>query len=177
MADPLAGPPASSPAPAPGMKPWLRVVLGMSLAVNLLILGLVLGAVLRFGGPGDRPPPPTSVSMFRALPSDDRRDMRNMLREALPPSRDRRSEAADLAAVLSADPYDEAAVIAVLDDHAARREAFQAALRDAWLGHVDDMSAEERSAYAERLVDYADHGRPPKDGRKGGDGPPPDRQD
>ena len=92
MADPLAGPPASSPAPAPGMKPWLRVVLGMSLAVNLLILGLVLGAVLRFGGPGDRPPPPTSVSMFRALPSDDRRDMRNMLREALPPSRDRRSE-------------------------------------------------------------------------------------
>ena len=95
--------PASRPA-APGTKPWLRVVLGLSLMLNLLIVGLVLGAVIRFGGPGERPPPPTGVAMFRALPSDDRRAMRDHLREALLPPSDRRSEAEDLAEVLSADP-------------------------------------------------------------------------
>ncbi|MGR3804897.1 periplasmic heavy metal sensor [Marinibacterium profundimaris] len=157
--------PASRPA-APGTKPWLRVVLGLSLMLNLLIVGLVLGAVIRFGGPGERPPPPTGVAMFRALPSDDRRAMRDHLREALLPPSDRRSEAEDLAEVLSADPLDDAALLSVLDQHAARREAFQQELRQAWLGHVTTMTADERAAYAERLVEFSDQHRHPEHGRE-----------
>ncbi|MEM8730799.1 MAG: periplasmic heavy metal sensor [Pseudomonadota bacterium] len=153
-------------APATGMKPWLRVVFGLSLAANLLIVGLVVGAVLRFGGPGaERPPLPTGLSMYRALPPEDRRALRGHVKKALPPSETRASEAKDLAAALSADPYDEAALIVLLDRHAADRARFQMALRQVWLTHVSDMSPDDRDAYAGRLIDLTDNRKRPKPAR------------
>ncbi|MBB96832.1 MAG: hypothetical protein CML68_19815 [Rhodobacteraceae bacterium] len=150
-------------APAPqGMKPWIRVVLGLSLAVNLLIIGLVLGAVLRFGGPGANRPPPTGVSLIRALPSDDRRALRDHLHEILPPPADRLGEARDLAAPLMATPFDPAALEAVVQEQAATRSAFQDALQQAWLDHVMTMDDADKAAYAKRLLELAEHGRPPK---------------
>lgn len=153
--------PAATPT-STGMKPWLRVVFGLSLALNLLVLGLVLGVMMRFGFPGgDRPPPPTGVSLVRALPSEDRRAIRDHLRETLPPPPDRLAEANDLAGALSADPYDPAALETVVDAQAAHRVAFQVALKEAWMGHIAEMDAADRAAYAERLLEYAERGDPP----------------
>ena len=162
---------ASQPGATTGMKPWLRIVFAVSLAVNLAVLGLVVGTFLRFGFPGgDRPPPPTGVSVFRALPPEDRKALRDHLRDTLPPPSDRRSEAEDLARALSAEPFDPAALETVVQAQAATRIAFQEAMQQAWFDHVLAMDDAERTAYADRLVDLAEHG---KDHHKGkpGDGP------
>lgn len=162
-------PPASA-APT-GMKPWLRIVFGLSLAVNLLVVGLMVGAFLRFGLPGgDRPPPPTGISVFRALPSEDRKALRDHLRETLPPPADRRSEVNALVRALTADPFDPEALEAVMTAQAAPRIAFQEAMEQAWLQRVVTMDDAERADYADRLVRMAEHGKDhgPRDGKHDG---------
>ncbi|WP_428928450.1 periplasmic heavy metal sensor [Marinibacterium sp. SX1] len=149
------------------MRPWLRVVLAVSLALNLLVVGLVVGAVLRFGLPGSHMPPPTGLSLIRALPAEDRKALKAHIFEVLPPPADRVAEARDLAAELSAVPFDPAALRAVVEAQSATRAAFHGALQQAWMDHVAGMEDAARVAYAERLVELAEDGRGPK-------GPPRD---
>jgi uncharacterized membrane protein len=138
---------------APRRMRWLKIALVVSLALNLAVAGLVAGAALKgrpdAGGrdglwPYSRAlPEPYRGDLMRAL-RDSRRDW-IADREALGSTR------AELAAALVAEPFDAAAVTALL---ARQRDRFTAlADRGAALlvEQIARMSPEERRAYAEAL--------------------------
>lgn len=135
---------------------WLRVVLALSLALNLLFVGLVAGAAMRFGGMGaHRMPPPVGSALYRAMPRDDRRALREMMfdRHRDDRAEERRADARAIAEVLRAEPYDGAALERVVRDQLARRHGWMESAQAEWLDRVGAMSADERRAYADRLND------------------------
>ncbi|SLN13589.1 hypothetical protein ROJ8625_00413 [Roseivivax jejudonensis] len=145
---------------------WLWPVLFVSLAANLLIAGIVLGAVLRDGQPqrDGRAGAGSSFPYYRALDEDQRAMMRREFRAALRDARDDDTASGEdrrvrfvegyrqAAEVLRASPLDRAALTQILDAQARaaemRRDRGQAILLDV----LANMSAEERAAYADRLV-------------------------
>lgn len=152
MTDPAPNPPSS------GMKPWVRVVLGLSLAANLLVVGLAVGVSTRLNAVRAERTPPTGLVLFMSLPKEDRKDMRAVLRESLPPPKDRKAEARELAEVLRASPLDRAALTEVVRKHGAQRSRFQSQLEQAWIDHVVTMDDAARAAYAENLIEISEHG-------------------
>ncbi|WP_147124329.1 periplasmic heavy metal sensor [Shimia ponticola] len=154
-----------------------RIVLVISLALNILVLGMVAGAFLR--GHDDRPnrrPPPVGseigvAPILKALEPEDRRAMgRAVFREARRDP-DRRAETrarlAEMAAILRAEPVDEAALQDLLgqysEDAMARHQNIQRVLIDT----LSAKSPQERAALAARLEDFAENGIPKR--RKHGD--------
>ncbi|WP_417679094.1 periplasmic heavy metal sensor [Pseudodonghicola sp.] len=138
----------------PRMRPWLRLLLGVSLALNLAVAGLAVGAAIRFGDRPDRvrPPMPLGALMFRELPREDRKMLRDRDRETRE-GRDarRRAEAAELDAALRAVPFDPTPLEAFIARDAARQADFADAMRNAWLTRVKAMTEAERAQYADRL--------------------------
>lgn len=133
---------------------WFRVVLGVSLALNLAVVGLAVGAALRFGGEGGMHPPPRNMAtaMIREMPKEERRALWNKTRGTEEDRRaDRRAETEAVTAALREVPFDAGALEAVLSEQDARRAAFQASVRQAWLERVSQMSDEDRAAYADRV--------------------------
>lgn len=147
---------------------WLRLVFGASLALNLLVLGLVGGAILRFGGPsGMRPPPRTIGAMlYRELPREDRRALRNDAANAHDkrPLR-RQDEIRAVGAALRISPFDVAAMAELLARHGEQHAAFNAAVHKAWINRVSGMSDAERLAYADRLEKALSHSHFKRDHR------------
>lgn len=142
----------------PRARRWVRVLLGVSLALNLAVIGLAAGAAFRFGGPDGvrRSPPPMGAILYRELPRDDRRALRGRVfgsREQH--AAKRRADVAAVDAALRTVPFDAAAVGQFLDQQAQEHDTFQAAVQDAWLTRVSQMSDSERAAYADRLRDAA----------------------
>lgn len=132
---------------------WMRVLLGVSLALNLAVIGLAAGAALRLFGHGGPPLPPESFggAIYRALEPGDRRELSARVRATVEPRNSRREDAASLVRALRAEPYDAAAVVAVLDAQSAARLGWREALQVAWLDQVASMNASERKAYADRV--------------------------
>ncbi|GHG97410.1 periplasmic heavy metal sensor [Pseudodonghicola xiamenensis] len=140
----------------PRMRPWLRGLLAVSLALNLAVAGLVIGAAIRFGERHERshPPMPLGALLFRELPREDRK----MLRDRGWETREdrnarRRAEAAALDTALRAVPFDPAPLEAFVARDAARQQAFETAMHAAWLSRVAAMSDAQRDQYADRLQD------------------------
>ncbi|QIZ82479.1 periplasmic heavy metal sensor [Thalassovita gelatinovora] len=137
---------------------WVRVVLVVSLALNLAVLGVVVGAVARFGAPGDGPPARADLvggAYTRALsPADRRKIGRQLMRDqndALPTRSTRAGEYQNMLAALRAQPFDADTVNAILQrqrDFGHKRAELGHKL---FLQHLSDMSAADRSAYADRL--------------------------
>lgn len=139
----------------PRMRPWVRVLLGVSLALNLAVAGLAVGAAIRFGGPEKmRGPQPLGAMLYRELPRQDRRALRddNFGSRAERVER-RRADNAELDAALRAVPFDPERVAAFLDEQASRHHDLEQAMRKAWLLRVEGMSLSERAAYADRLAE------------------------
>ena len=144
---------------------WPRVVLVVSLGLNLLFVGLRRGAVARPGGPeGRRPPPSVGAALYRALPHEDRQE----LREATRPIRDREQmrsrDEKDLERIveaLRASPFDAAALSELVNRDFERRRDGLASMQAAWLQRIERMSDEERDDYAGRLTEVF---APPKHG-------------
>jgi hypothetical protein len=151
----------------PRMRPWLRVLLGLSLALNLGVAGLAVGAAIRFGDKPERirPPMPLGALMFKELPREDRKLLRDRDRDSREDREARRrAEAAELDAALRAVPFDPAPLEAFIDRDAARQAEFADAMRDAWLTRVKAMTEVERAQYADRLQEALkrqDAHRPP----------------
>lgn len=164
-----AGPPPSAPLPSAPQPPrrrgrWLLIA---SLALNFVLIGAMVGGAARML----RTPPQSGVQpgsalvlLWRALPDDQQRALRaeQGRGEQGRSTEDRRAaragwrdgmvaEVAALRALLTAEPFDRAALEARL---AAARDA-QAARAAATLGRMLDrieaMSPEERAAMVERL--------------------------
>lgn len=144
----------------PRMRLWLRLLLVVSLALNLLVAGLAVGAVIRFGEERERvrPPMPLGALLYRELPREDRK----LLRDRNIGSREerearRRADAKELNAALRAVPFDPARIVAFLEREATRQEGLEEAMRQAWLNRVTAMDDTDRAAYADRLQQALEH--------------------
>lgn len=147
----------------------VKIALGVSLAINLLILGAVGGAVLN-GGPGgpvrDRLDAVRSLGLGpigMALERGDRdaivarvgqdRDGMRGDRQAL------LTATLDFVAAVEADPFDREAAEAALEAQRGHVLGLQERGHGALLDQLGQMSAEARSAFAERLRHSLDRHR------------------
>ncbi len=160
--------PESRAAPAGAVWPrWTKILLFSSLALNLLVAGMVAGAVLRAemggaGGPGraDRAEPAVMRELgygpyLRALTPQQRRDLSRAIRERSGDLRANRQELRrqmeTLLEALRSSPFDAELVAGILA--AQQRKLFEQheiGLR-ILLSGLEQMSDEQRAAYADRL--------------------------
>ncbi|MEQ5871271.1 periplasmic heavy metal sensor [Sagittula sp. NFXS13] len=141
----------------------VRLALLASLAVNLVVVGAVAGFVWMgpTSPPHERSGGPDAVMPYiRALTQDQRHELRDTWRGGAGPKdrRDMRGLRAQMiqeyqaaAAVLRSDPYDPAALEAVLAAQAERSAGIRARGQSVLSEYVAGMTAEERAAYADRL--------------------------
>ena len=159
----------TTPQPAaPRRRLWLRILFVVSLALNCLFIGLFVGAMARFGEHrGDRPPPSIDAALFRELSKEDRREIFRQLREGESGNRrqDRAEDGQAVLVALRAEPFDAAAVEAVLGPQLERRVDWMTRAQAAWLAHVDGMTQAERSDYADRVQASLERRRLKKDRR------------
>jgi len=164
--------------PNKGTSRGRRILLIASLGLNILVLFVVIGAAVglqRHGGS------PRSSSMdgpgavyVRALEFDDKRalgrEIRKAQRELKVNHKEDRVLIEDMASVLRSTPFDAEmlkSVRATLNEKSALRR--QVAF-DVWLSYVEEMSAEDREAYADRMLEVLEKGprkykkdKPPRD--------------
>ena len=163
-------PPPGTPDPAAprgrSMARWLRVLLFSSLALNLVFAGLIAGAVLGHGGERGRSAGPgaapggVALAYVRALERDDRRALFRDLRDdpqgagAAGPrvaAAEARSRAEALTRVLRAPELSPDALEAALTLHAEAASARLTRVHDGLARRIQEMSADERAAYADRI--------------------------
>lgn len=151
--------------PAPAGQPsrrWPKLLLAASLTVNLLVAGIVFGAVLHDRRDHGSKPPPTRdaartggfTPFFDAMPRDARRQMETALRDrgGLEPDRAALAEEfRDLIAALRGEPFDPAALDAVLLAQHQRLSDRVLAGREVLVEQVTAMSAGERAEFADAL--------------------------
>ncbi|WP_407492773.1 periplasmic heavy metal sensor [Pseudooceanicola sp. MF1-13] len=160
--------------PASRKLGWLRWILLPSLALNLLVLGLIAGHVI-FDEPDRRVPRVDRMGgpLTFALSHEDRREigdaLRREYRDARPSRAELQAQYQDVIAALRQDPYDRAAIEQAFADQLDGVTQRVAVGQKVLLDRIESMSADERSAFADRLEEGLK--RPGRDfGR--GDGPP-----
>lgn len=140
-----------------GASRSFRMVLFLSLAVNLLILGLAAGFFLRGPGEGHRRAQfrGGEAPFMQALEPRDRRALAQSIatRRASPEKHRTRTRErfAGLVAALRADPFDPAALAALLSQQNDEADQRRRQGQDAFLALVEGKSAQERAAIAARL--------------------------
>lgn len=152
-----------------GMRPGLRYLLIGSLAVNFIIAGLMVGATVGNKRTGDRPPREGDIlgAYTQALSSQERREIGKSIRDhhrslGEKPMRPRQVLQQMLTA-LQAEPFDAAAVQALIDQQSETAFERRKVAQGLWLQYVSDMSVEERAAYAARIEEVlARRKGPPK---------------
>lgn len=133
----------------------VRFLLVGSLALNLLIIGLAGGAYLRGGG---QPPRGFELQLGplsdALLPQDRRqigRDIRRELGDTGHNRRDRRAAFEALIQAVAADPFDPDTLRTAIERQQNRQVMLQNVALEAFLGHLNQMSPEDRNAFASRL--------------------------
>ncbi|MCV6593201.1 MAG: periplasmic heavy metal sensor [Silicimonas sp.] len=147
----------------PKKRRWLIPLLIVSLALNLAVAGAILGREFspdksskrdRISGPVRSV---IGAPFFRALDKDDRRALIRELREEGPRIRENReSLRLRLEAFLSAlrsEPFDADEVRRLMGDQRSVAQGRQELGEMLLLNRLQDMSTEERAAYADRLED------------------------
>ncbi len=147
-------PPAGEPTrqARPG---WMKIALVVSVALNLGVAGLVLGAWLGDGQHAGMPRDLSFGPFSEALSDADRRALRKDLMGRAGEFRSSREAAhAEFAALLDAlrsDPFDPAAMTAALTAIETRNAERLDLGRSLIEARLIEMSAAERSAFADRL--------------------------
>lgn len=133
----------------------MRVVLVASLGVNLAIAGLAIGSLVS-GKFGDGPPRSYDFGLgpvARALNPEDRKAVGIALRRARPMDDfDLRAQVRDTIAAVRADPFDAAALHALLDVQNVRTAALQKNAQNVLVDHIAAMPTPARNAFADRLM-------------------------
>lgn len=137
-------------------KRWVRVIFVMSLALNLLVVGLVAGAF--FGNGGKHPGRSVELGLgpyTRALDVDVRRALVERLRKTPELGRRvrnaRRSDFRQMLVALRQEPFDQEAVLAIMEKQRAHTLTVQTAGQSALVDALVSMSPEQRAAFADRL--------------------------
>ena len=158
----MSEPVTSAPPPARGPR-WMRIALVVSLALNLLVAGLVLGAALgrerhMERQDRDRSEVPREFMRSPFLGALDREDRRAVGRELMRDEGSLRENRAELRArferllaAIRTEPFDRAAIEAILDEQRAAGARRLEIAEQAVLDRLSAMSPEARAAYAERL--------------------------
>ncbi|NOX74645.1 MAG: periplasmic heavy metal sensor [Alphaproteobacteria bacterium] len=154
---------------APKPRRWIKVIFVLSLGLNILVLGLVGGAFLR-GGPPDRVRVERDIAAlglrvyFRALNEGDRADIRTNFKQyrgQIKAGRGLfRAHLKALATALTAEPYDQAAVAAVLSQQAGVVSENMAVGQRVLLAQIEMMTKSDREAFAAALKKPAKRRRP-----------------
>lgn len=156
-------------APRPGARRWVKIVLAVSLTLNLAVIGLIAGAGVKHWRDDDhRRPVRSDVTSFgpytRALPEEARARMRAAYRDKSGDlgraRKDLRQDFESLRAALEAVPYDEAAVVAIMDRQRGRIDTQVLVVRRLFLDEVAAMSDDERAALARNLKKVLRRGPP-----------------
>ncbi|WP_114285739.1 periplasmic heavy metal sensor [Candidatus Halocynthiibacter alkanivorans] len=153
---------------------WSRVVLVLSLGLNLAVAGLVVGSVVRSDGFG-RPPHQAMQArdlgfgpFVAALKPKDRRSIGREFALKSGPSREgmreTRARFEAMLAALKAEPYEQTVVSQLFEAMEQDRSGRLLAAKEAMLGKIESMSAQERQDYAARLdkVLKRGPGKPPR---------------
>ena len=150
----------TNPPTAPRRR-WVMPLLFVSLALNLLVVGAVVGRSLSPDAPHKRERvdgPIRSVigePFVRALGREDRRAMLDDLRREAPKIRETREDLRGrfiaFLEALRADPFDPTAVEQLLQDQSEVARGRQELGRMLMVNRLNEMSADERAAYADRL--------------------------
>lgn len=157
------------PPPARGREGrGLRIALVVSLALNLLIVAALASMVLTHGHvprSGQTRTGTVDIGRFTAALTDaDRRAIRQEYVLRADRLRGARGAAAaelqQLVSALRADPFDPAAIAAVMAEQRARLHAGMETGQALLLDRIAAMTPAERAAYADRLESGAEHGRP-----------------
>ncbi|MFO1106493.1 MAG: periplasmic heavy metal sensor [Amaricoccus sp.] len=136
-----------------------------SLGLNLALAGLILGAIVK--GPPPPPPPPGGLWFYgRSLPEPYRGDLGRALRDNrgdwAGPREALGDQRAAFAAALTAEPYDPAALAAILARQPALFDELTARGTSLLLDQIARMSPAERAGYAQALLSRRE---PPGHGR------------
>jgi uncharacterized membrane protein len=140
-----------------------RIVLIGSLALNLLIIGVATGVALNGGKPGagqrfDLTVNPLTRAMEGARSDAVRDALRNSGAFEHDDRSDMRRDMNALLATLRADEFDEVAFRTVLMRQRDRFRSGQETVLGAVSAQIDDMSAGERAAFADRLEEQMRRG-------------------
>lgn len=138
-------------------RSWMRWALIGSLGLNLALAGLIVGAIVK-GPPG---PPPGGLWFYgRTLPEPYRDDLGRALRanrgDWFGPRDALRAQREAFAAALTADPYDPAALAAILAHEPAIFDQLAARGASLLLDQIARMTPAERAAYAQALLSRKD---------------------
>lgn len=139
-----------------------RTVLVLSLALNLVVAGVVAGTVLS-GRVGDGPPRSFDLGagpVTRALSPSERREVGRALRQArvlrdLNP----RGRAADMVAVLLADPFDPEALRAMMAEQSTDLVRVQSQVQEVLVEMISGMTPERRAEFAAAVAAELERGR------------------
>jgi uncharacterized membrane protein len=154
----------SSKAPVVRRAPrWLLVVLFASLAVNLVIVGSVAGAVWRHRGPPAWAGVviPNLLGYASTFPPERRRQIWELTRDERsrirPFRREVRAAREETIKALVAEPFDRQRFLAAQAKQAEAENRARVAVQDLYLKIADNLTADERQAFAH----WRDHRRAP----------------
>ena len=143
-----------------GLRGWVKGVLILSLTLNFLVAGVVVGGILGNDRHPPRPPAPEELTFGPLTGAFSKEDRIAMRRAAEGGGTDfkamravMRGDFDRLVAALQADPWDEAAVRAVLGEMRERSLKRMDLGEQVMLERLQAMTPEARKAFAARLVD------------------------
>lgn len=148
--------PASEPVGTGSRR--LKYALIASLALNLLIIGAVAGTMYGFGKHrrpffAHRGEDFGLMGLSRHMPDERRKEIRKKLRDdrdkLRPLIEDMRAARREAANKLAAEPFDKAALGSAFDVAGEKDRTLRQAAISAFLGHAEELTAEERRMLAD----------------------------
>lgn len=167
MSDPVTSPAKSK------VNRWLAIGLIASVAINLAFVGFGAVRVIKYREFAERKTWRIEEQVARRLPDNAAQAFRDAFEERRKGGMVSHFQMRrDLAAALSAEPYDRDRLAAALAEHRQRLDQLQSGMQAGMLAAADAMTPEQRREFAERLSRRGPPG-PGGPGPGGPDGPPP----
>jgi len=138
-------------------KNFWKILFGISLTLNLLVVGAVGGVMIRMDkGPMINHIAPGTLYM-RALDFQDRRTLRQKILQNKDVNKlDKAGSKVSLRSavgILRSQPFDRSTFENLLDKQKQYTNSTQSSARTTLITHIENMTEEERLAYAQRLED------------------------
>lgn len=153
---------SSMAGPMDQTRRWLWRALVLSLSINLLVAGIFIGSKWTHEGRHAHHARDHGLMGFTKSMDGERRQV---IQELAKVHRERgralrkevRSKQRAAMELLKAEPYDREAFVAALDDALKERADARRELTEQFVGMIDQLTDEERRAYAEWYEDRQDH--------------------
>lgn len=172
---------------APKQRRWLGPAFLASAALNIFLIALIATPLLFHWRPGDRfdaaqpPHPPGIFRALRELPPEDKKLLRQSMRESFRQMRPLLREAGEgrkaLASAIAAEPFNADAVRTALAKMDEPMDQVRKIGQESLINTLEKMSPEQRKHLADKINEESRHHWDRDDDRKGPGGPPEDEDD